>query len=1137
MFLEPEHCQVGSLVKDMQALNQELIEFLPIDIVVELESLPGEIMKSTLKNWKNDLQTKFPGMDFTFIENDNYGITSSFKVDLSKEGPSCFDFPCLNAQNVSVRKPVKNFMKFIAKAPTRKTEPIPETFQSTEAVKQLATSFKHGLTKIGELALYRLEHDLINRIQPWIGDPHTSFIAPVVSLCQSSGTGKSKLAFEALKRHLGFYIVFREDGQTGYPRKNELSDLLRALMNDYKDPSEDLNDFNYQDCTVGAILFFFAQIITSSIIASIRSSEGKLFEHVIIEHSKKFENNSDIKCDYLTPDQEIFSLIGKSFELKADGVISVKNVSSYIKLILKDPSKCFEQSSLTNDQKLFCSALAEALRKFPFLFVVDEAEILSKHVTLKSVNGKNINQFEALRRAFSYLEPETNILFLTLGTKSNIIDLNPDITEESKRLKKRKKLPFPIILSSNLNIWSRKFPAYSVNPSYEAILNPLYFKYLCTLGHGIWSSFHFGAVVSTGAEKIVNGTSKSFDYVIVLWMILTGMAANPLSVEAGSIVAKHMGYLLDISEDLKRLIVMYPPEPILAIIAHTIIDNQITDDALFSVLQRKLEATDIDRGKMAELFGGMIILRAIWKSPLATLERKEIKEFEHFQKHIKENIPALNYIWDRNHHILQERVPSDVESEIQECNLKIGDILKSLTEELERGSRSEAELHFKKDLELRLDNELKSKKKLKKELLHLKDGNLANFSSYKVHKVSGFLNTLLDINNDKIQHKFPEEILDGLVNGTHLVSLDSFSENLSFETGIAEVQKPKLADERIADTSRCIITEDMLRLCITMQLIIKFPPGYYGLDYAIPVLLRDETVTFIGVQIKRANANSTDDVYKMRSKLHFVPCSDPNCIGTNCRHCTQTQSLDLIYKKQLSIILSLDEDEKFSCFSLHSTSYFPGCPTKDQGCLTNFLLSGNESALTTTTKSGKRTHLRMPIQLASPSFFSPLISSRIPLKDDILLIKSLWCDKHVNLANIKLSKTKTIKFVPDKFVHRQFCISVRGWGNFSKLFTDCKSCTQIAQRLMNPEGLIKHFPIQKGNSDFIRKINYDLSLTFPFYSEELRLASGGESLFEKLCGIDAKKNEEDLSRGISDMSIGTSESEKSPGHKRLKIQK
>ena len=1035
---------MNSLKKDLESYDEEIRESMPIDIVVETKTASGNIngviFSTTVHKWKSDLKLNFPGKKFAYVETNEQG-RKEYETELQSSDDDSLKFSCLNDET-TIDIAVTTFMRFCAyDLPGENTEP------RSNIAPQLESSFSHDLTEIGILSLKRLEQSILDRINPWLYND-TKYLAPIVSLCQSSGSGKSKLSFELLRRHIGFYIVFRLKDQTGYPFKNLISDMLDDMISTYSDPPYDLNSLEYSSCAVGKILHFFARIITRQVVEIVELANEDSLNSAIGKFAKIFSQNEKLTYDCLTEEMEMKNLYSNAGLANDFKFVTVEMVSEFISKILKNPELCFSRT-LTNDEISICHSLASQILSFPFIFVIDEAEVLAK-----KTNFSNLNGFEAFRRAMSYLKPNTNILVLTLGTKSNIIDLNPRVVDSSKRFTNRKELPFPIILSSNLNILSKEYPPHSINPTYEMLLNPFYFKYLCTLGHGIWSSLPFDTVINNGKDKIINGTSQDFSFVLFLWMILTGMTANPLSVESGTMVANHMGYLLDISDDLKRLLVMYPPEPILAMIAHVIIDKDIKNDELFSVLQRKFDAADIDRGKTAELFGGMIILRAIWnsKSVASTNQYNESKE------EMIKICPMLNAIWERNYHVLQERTPVEVKEDIDRLKQqKENDII---TPEVYSESISN----------------------LEKELITLNYGELRQFEYYKVHQVKDFLMTLLQIPEDRISiltNNLPVDVLDGLVNGTQIVSLDDFSENLECRLEKFEPKRPRLADDRIADSSRYIITETMLRLCITLQLIIKFPPGYYGLDYAIPVLLRDNSLTFIGVQIKRANANLSDDVYKMRAKLHYVKCPDRDCIGERCQKCTKNETLENIYKNQISIILSLDENETFPKFTPFTFNY------ASKGKYAMNLLKTGKGA-------GKK-----PSKL-NMDFFKPLATIRKPLKDDVLISKSVWWDELVGIQNINISKDKTIPFVKDGFVHRQYCISVRGWNNFSLLFTGFDSSEKIAQKLMNPEGLIRHFPSSRNDPEFVRKIVYDLSLTFPFYSEELRRLNGENSWFDRL---------------------------------------
>ena len=59
----------------------------------------------------------------------------------------------------------------------------------------------------------------------------------------------------------------------------------------------------------------------------------------------------------------------------------------------------------------------------------------------------------------------------------------------------------------------------------------------------------------------------------------------------------------------------------------------------------------------------------------------------------------------------------------------------------------------------------------------------------------------------------------------------------------------------------------------------------------------------------------------MRAKLHYVKCPDRDCIGERCQKCTKNETLENIYKNQISIILSLDENETFPKFTPFTFNY------------------------------------------------------------------------------------------------------------------------------------------------------------------------------------------------------------------------
>ena len=61
--------------------------------------------------------------------------------------------------------------------------------------------------------------------------------------------------------------------------------------------------------------------------------------------------------------------------------------------------------------------------------------------------------------------------------------------------------------------------------------------------------------------KLKNGSDPSEKkFFLPIWMIRTGMSANPLHVDASSLVASGIATLFDLSDDMKALKVAYPSD-------------------------------------------------------------------------------------------------------------------------------------------------------------------------------------------------------------------------------------------------------------------------------------------------------------------------------------------------------------------------------------------------------------------------------------------------------------------------------------------------------------------------------------------------------------------------------------------------
>lgn len=1165
LFLGHEINQIPSLIVDVASLSltTEKLHQLELEIILDFENNnPSQILRLPYPFWKKyllDVLQDKKNHPFTFID-------SSFNehhVFLFHNTNELSNMKCLRDNNESYLVPTKTFMRFKVSKLTETKSIDSNRLDPTlnpNLIPNLRQSFKHEMTYIGLLTLERLEYDLLNRFQSWLKD-ETELMAPIVSLCQSSGTGKSKFSLEMLKKHIGFYIVFRQKDEAGYPLKNCLSDILFSLVKSYNDPMGSLDDINYAECTVGKILNFLANLVVFTmrqIFISCQQKGINCLDAEIKNFAKRFENN-EILEDCLLSNEEMNDLYANHIG-NFNPAATVKQISNYIKTILKSPESCIQVESL-GDQEILQN-LQIKLRNFPFLLVIDEAELLAKfHVDHLGNLDLIISGFEAFRRAISYLEPETPLLVLTLGTHSNVIDLNPQKIDNSKRFKKRNKIPFPIVLSSNLNILSEEFPIYKLTPTYKMLLNPLMFKFLCTLGHGIWCSVSFNACVDIAKSKLKNGTSETKNYVVALWMIRAGLAANPFHVEAGKLVASHMATLLNISPDLKELTVNYPSEPILAIAARDLI-SELTDDALFRVLKAKFEAVSIDRGRIAEVFAAMIVLRAIDKSTSIVFP---VTDYDLLLDDITKLAPDFKELWQADRFILEADEAKQKRKEISEIKNELM-VLERDYEELQ-----------KQEKDLDILNEFKRMHSLKKNdlesLLKSIPFPVINFPDYRVYKIKSFLESLIASNIDKkIEALIPSKILNGIINATHFVSLIRDSKGFQFSSAHFPPDSLPMADSRIPDKTRNVIDLSLLKIGLIRQCGFVVPAGGYGFDFFIPACLEDGVYTFIGIQVKRARANSLDDIFKMQSRLHLVAakCSDPKC-DRKCGQCFESESLKSIYENQLTLLISLDEEDTFDNFEAR-LNFFNGCTEDSLDILLNSLKKGTvpeskvepeeradsgasvaETETNTEPRSDvvetenltevsskelvrKGTRNRTETQFfsktvtnpvikkpktstctsesiqekeydlkdvtpRSESFFEPLIHRRIPLAGNVMISQSLWADECVGLKKIRVGK-QLIDFKPDGFVHRQFCVSTRGWNSFRHLLANFESSVKIANEILAIQVFFDS-DLSRENSDLIRKVIYDTAPSFFEYSEELRRARNQESYLHQL-EIEAK---------------------------------
>ena len=779
---------------------------------------------------------------------------------------------------------------------------------------------------------------------------NSKFYVPMACLCQCSGAGKSKSATTTLKETPGFYVCMRDPGSDALavPKANTVTNSLLELFenkNYIADSFENQSEMLCNNSAVGICLMFVAKSIKSYIFAIATNLAIKLKEiedtvtepteailnlklhSVIKDFSYQNFESSNSQFELFSSDSMQNDFLKAGDETSEEKEAKVSHVVNYIHKILKDSVNCFKfygdekKKELLKPDSYLTTACKAISRKInsenPFLFFIDEAGLLSKKNDYVINAFANIPQgkfsaFQIFRRALSYLDINTNIFFFALGTKSTIEELSPPIIDNSIRGLARKDFFPPVIITQDFDIWREKYPLNEMVPCYKTLLNCCTFKFLATLGHPLFSSLNFDDIVKLAVDKLYNGSKEvEKTYLLATWMIRGGLACDPKSVLAESLVENHMATLFNIHPHINsstssrqfsstvptfanvgsaRYDITYQSTPCLALGAREAslrlsFDNKVE---FFKQLDYKIESMVVDRGKLGEATGGLLTALLIDSLPNYAQTTLSLELIEEMKDLTPEKFHSL---WDAKGSLLcPDLGPLKIE-----------------------------------------------------------------FNAYKVVKVESFLKTLMgDDDFERVRYTFPSTTLNGLINASHFVSISRIGESLEIEG-----QSFANSNDLVSDKHRNVITMDRLRLALARQCGLIMPPNYYGIDAIIPVCLATEEVTdpcgnvaiknvnredrandipydlydsrkhsgknryrpiysFLAIQYKSGRFE-LDAIPKMQARLHIVPCAnfsdkDANGHHIKCPNCVSDIALKEIFENQISLLycfLSKDNSNLF----------------------------------------------------------------------------------------------------------------------------------------------------------------------------------------------------------------------------------
>ena len=199
-----------------------------------------------------------------------------------------------------------------------------------------------------------------------------------------------------------------------------------------------------------------------------------------------------------------------------------------------------------------------------------------------------------------------------------------------------------------------------------------------------------------------------------------------------------------------------------------------------------------------------------------------------------------------------------------------------------------------------------------------KSDTRSKIQSY-ITTVESFLKTLYgNVEGQEITDALRFSLRNRIIDGTHAIrALGKFPYEKVYAS--TEIKKFNLNEDKYINDGTCVIDQALLRNLFLRQAILKMPPGYYGLDLCIPVLLErpdgneaeEGTFGYIGIQFNSSFESEKAVIKQMHPKLHYINCwTHKHCESESCG--TKTSDFDYICKNNLMLYMAAEYvEEKF----------------------------------------------------------------------------------------------------------------------------------------------------------------------------------------------------------------------------------
>jgi hypothetical protein len=504
--------------------------------------------------------------------------------------------------------------------------------------------------------------------------------------------------------------------------------------------------------------------------------------------------------------------------------------------------------------------MPESSIDLPFLFIFDEASIFDRYYSLPS----RLSGLHVLRRALHLLNVKTPLFFLIVGTNSDAIDFSPALSFDSIRFQKRKNLLPAFWLTRNTGIFSKKLKLHDIEVSTAFLLNRNVMKLFFSMGRPLWSSVDIENALNLAITKISNGNKSSMESLISLLLCRADLNVVPSSVLCRNLVKSHMAVVYNISTDSRNMKIGYPSEPALALAARNILQDKKSRKAAFSALFEFLQRRAIDKGRISETIIEHFLLFAI----------DDVAQDQEYLKEFVENFYLLSEVSGFGNKNIDK---------ILSCR----SILLGIDwENIDEKSKIVLETEPENITEIR--------------------GVVAH-EDYHIINVKHLLKSLLTESiYSKIGVYLPdhEPLMNGLVNASHLVNLEGDSTKI-------------LSDLSGTNPRPFKVDRSLLKMGLIRGCGFALPPGTFGLDFIIPVLLNTKVdsnhrprYSFIGIQVKTVAEHFYKEVAKTSLAFIIERClNHMECVnGNHHSGCMSDEEYEDIVANQMTLIMCVDRD-------------------------------------------------------------------------------------------------------------------------------------------------------------------------------------------------------------------------------------